>query len=121
MEAKKWYMSSATGNAGIICNTLKSGNICLDGYVFPSIGYSVASTAEYNSGDALAAGNAGGVVGVMCENTALTVKQSITVPDNIEITSANGNCRGHWWALMGKRNPDYYSSRCNTYNDWTNC
>ena len=99
--SKKVVLSSATGNAGIICNTLKSGNICLDGYVFPSIGYSVASTAEYNSGDALAAGNAGGVVGVMCENTALTVKQSITVPDNIEITSANGNAGG-LVGLMGK-------------------
>ena len=99
--SKKVVLSSAAGNAGIICNTLKSGNICLDGYAFPSIGYSVASTAEYNSGDALAAGNAGGVVGVMCENTALTVKQSITVPYNIEITSANGNAGG-LVGLMGK-------------------
>ena len=99
--SKKVVLSSAAGNAGIICNTLKSGNICLDGYAFPSIGYSVASTAEYNSGDALATGNAGGVVGVMCENTALTVKQSITVPDNIEITSANGNAGG-LVGLMGK-------------------
>lgn len=49
----------------------------------------------------MAAGNAGGVVGVMCENTALTVKQSITVPDNIEITSANGNAGG-LVGLMGK-------------------
>ena len=99
--SKKVVLSSAAGNSGIICNILKSGNICLDGYAFPSIGYSVASTAKYNSGDALAAGNAGGVVGVMCENTALTVKQSITVPDNIEITSANGNAGG-LVGLMGK-------------------
>ena len=99
--SEKVELSSATGNAGIICNTLKSGNICLDGYVFPSIGYSVASTAGYNSGDALAAGNAGGVVGVMCENTAITIKQNITVPDSIKVTSANGNAGG-LVGLMGK-------------------
>ena len=99
--SKKVVLSSAAGNSGIICNTLKSGNICLDGYAFPSIGYSVASTAGYNSGDALAAGNAGGVVGVMCENTAITIKQNITVPDSIKVTSANGNAGG-LVGLMGK-------------------
>lgn len=56
------------GNAGLICNTLENGTICLDGYEFPTT-YTVTS----------ADGNAGGVIGVMKKGTKLEIKGTSTI------------------------------------------
>lgn len=79
-------VSPASGNAGLICNTLQSGNICLDGYVFPANGYTIQAAGN---------GNAGGIIGEMGANTRLDIK-TVTGIDtaSVIITSATGNAGG---------------------------
>lgn len=86
--------TSASGNSGLICETLESGTICLDGYTFPE-NYTVQSTAEYKSDatNAPAAGNAGGVIGVMKTGTTLDIKSAIAIK-GAKITSDKGNAGG---------------------------
>ena len=80
-------------NAGLICRNLKSGGICLDGYEFPT-SYEVEATKTYDETNASAAGNAGGVIGVMEKDTTLTFKSAANIPDGIKVTSASGNAGG---------------------------
>ena len=79
-------VSPASGNAGLICNTLQSGNICLDGYAFPANGYTIQAAGN---------GNAGGIIGEMGANTRLDIK-TVTGIDtaSVIITSATGNAGG---------------------------
>lgn len=86
--------TSSSGNSGLICETLESGTICLDGYVFPE-NYTVQSTATYTADEtnAPAAGNAGGVIGVMKTGTTLDIQSAITIKD-AKITSDKGNAGG---------------------------
>lgn len=86
--AKAISATSSSGNAGLICNTLESGTICLDGFVFP--------TANYNIGTA-ATVNAGGVIGEMRPGTALEIKSDVEIHDGTIIT-ASENAGG----LVGK-------------------
>lgn len=81
------------GNAGLICNTLESGSICLDGYSFPNSNYTVTSSAGYDNNNASAAGNAGGVIGVMKIGTALEIKSGVNLT-GATVTSSNGNAGG---------------------------
>lgn len=60
-------------NAGLICNSLKGGSICLNGYSLPTQTITVNSSGTYNENDKPAAGNAGGLVGVMGANTELQI------------------------------------------------
>lgn len=85
--------TSASGNSGLICETLESGTICLDSYAFPNSAYTVQSTASYDSTDTSAAGNAGGVIGVMKNGTTLDIKSAINIK-NATVTSTNGNAGG---------------------------
>ena len=64
---------SSTGNAGLICNTLSKGNIRLNGYTFPTGNYNVIAS------NTSAVTNAGGVIGVMKNNTALYIKSNINI------------------------------------------
>lgn len=50
-------VATSEGNAGLICNTLESGSICLDGYSFTNSNYTVTSSAGYDNNNASAAGN----------------------------------------------------------------
>ncbi len=57
-------------NAGLICNTLSDGTICLNGYGFPSSKvYAVTATS----------GNAGGIIGYMSAGTKLKITTTTTV------------------------------------------
>lgn len=85
-------VNSASGNAALVCETLEDGTICLDGYTFPTSKYTVQSTASYSSDDASAAGNAGGVIGVMKTGTTLDIKSAVT--SGATVSSANGNAGG---------------------------
>ena len=95
-------VTTQSHNAGLICNTLENGTICLDGYEFPqNKSYTVKSTAAYDSNNASAAGNAGGVIGVMQTGTTLNFNQSATIKineandsDDSGIVSTNGNAGG---------------------------
>ena len=72
----------STDNAGLICNTLESGNIVLDGYIFPD-------STTVNTGS----GSAGGLVGKI-ESGTLTIK---SVQDNLsglKVNSASGYAGG---------------------------
>lgn len=50
-------VATSEGNAGLICNTLESGSICLDGYQFPTGAYTIESSASYDIKNTSAAGN----------------------------------------------------------------
>lgn len=93
-DAEKIEAVSSTGNAGLICNTLKSGNICLNGYQTPTNGYTAKSESNYEETNKPAAGNAGGFIGVMGENTKLSIQSQVTVPEGTTISSQNGNAGG---------------------------
>lgn len=82
---------SSTGNAGLICNTLKNGMICLDGFSLPSSGYAVTSTS----------GNAGGLIGTMETGTTLKVNSAIETSQKITVT-ASSNAGG----LVGEMESD---------------
>ena len=79
-------VSASTGNAGLICNTLESGKICLNGYQFPT---NIKSENAINA----EAGNAGALIGAMESGTELIVKSSVTLPDGITVT-ATGDAGG---------------------------
>ena len=88
---------SSADNAGLICNTLKSGNICLDGYKLPANKYTVESTGTYDPADTtstILSGNAGGLIGLMGKNTTLEMKSQITVPKGSTVTASSGNAGG---------------------------
>ena len=83
--------SSLNKNSGLICNVLESGNIHISNeYEFPST-YTVKSTTAYEA-DPSAAGNAGGVIGVMKKETMLSIGRSIDV-SGITV-DASGNAGG---------------------------
>ena len=84
---------TSAGNAGLICNTLQSGTICLNGVTFPTKSYTVSANGEYNDKNTSAAGNAGGVIGVMESNTTLSIKSNIEIATGTTIT-ATGNAGG---------------------------
>lgn len=86
-------VATSEGNAGLICNTLESGSICLDGYSFTNSNYTVTSSAGYDNNNASAAGNAGGVIGVMKIGTALEIKSGVNLT-GATVTSSNGNAGG---------------------------
>ena len=82
--AKKEQIAvNSSGNAGLICNTLEEGTIQLDGFSFPSAGYSVTANT----------GNAGGVIGVMKAGTALK-SDADTQISQLSVTANNGNAGG---------------------------
>lgn len=82
--AKKEQIAvNSSENAGLICNTLKNGTIQLDGFSFPSAGYSVTANS----------GNAGGMIGVMRTGTALKA-QADTRISQLSVTANNGNAGG---------------------------
>ncbi len=82
--AKKEQIAvNSSGNAGLICNTLEKGTIQLDGFSFPSAGYSVTANS----------GNAGGMVGAMKAGTALKA-QADTQISGLSVTANNGNAGG---------------------------
>ena len=82
--AKKEQIAvNSSGNAGLICNTLENGTIQLDGFSFPSAGYSVTANS----------GNAGGMIGVMRTGTALKA-QADTRISQLSVTANNGNAGG---------------------------
>lgn len=96
--------SHATGNTGLICNTLESGSIELAGYRFPQSGFELEATGEYNSSSAVTGGNAGGLIGAMAENTSLKISSALNAAgsaSSIEITSDHGNAGG----LVGVMEP----------------
>ncbi|MFR8374724.1 MAG: hypothetical protein ACLVBW_12375 [Lachnospiraceae bacterium] len=86
-------VATSEGNAGLICNTLESGSICLDGYQFPTGAYTIESSASYDIKNTSAAGNAGGVIGVMKIGTALEIKSGVNLT-GVTVTSSNGNAGG---------------------------
>ena len=92
-NAQAVQVNSSTGNAGLICNMLTSGEICLNGYQFPTKAASIELGAEYEETKASAAGNAGGVIGVMETNTALSIQSNVALSSGIEV-NANGNVGG---------------------------
>ena len=82
--AKKEQIAvNSSGNAGLICNTLEKGTIQLDGFSFPSAGYSVTANT----------GNAGGMIGVMRTGTVLKAKAD-TLISGLSVTANNGNAGG---------------------------
>lgn len=86
-------VATSEGNAGLICNTLESGSICLDGYQFPTGAYTIESSSSYDIKNTSAAGNAGGVIGVMKIGTALEIKSGVNLT-GATVTSSNGNAGG---------------------------
>lgn len=86
-------VATSEGNAGLICNTLESGSICLDGYQFPTGAYTIESSASYDIKNTSAAGNAGGVIGVMKIGTVLEIKSGVNLT-GATVTSSNGNAGG---------------------------
>lgn len=86
-------VATSEGNAGLICNTLESGSICLDGYSFQNSNYTVTSSAGYDNNNTSAAGNSGGVIGVMKIGTALEIKSGVNLT-GATVTSSNGNAGG---------------------------
>ena len=84
--------TTRNSNSGLICNVLDSGNIYLSNkYIFPST-YTVESTTTYNDNDTSAAGNAGGVIGVMKKGTTLYIGKSIAITGTT--INASGNAGG---------------------------
>lgn len=82
--AKKEQIAvNSSENAGLICNTLEKGTIQLDGFSFPSAGYSVTANT----------GNAGGVIGVMRAGTALKADANTKI-SQLSVTANNGNAGG---------------------------
>lgn len=82
--AKKEQIAvNSSGNAGLICNTLEKGTIQLDGFSFPSAGYSVTANTR----------NAGGVIGVMKAGTALKADADTQI-SQLSVTANNGNAGG---------------------------
>ena len=82
--AKKEQIAvNSSGNAGLICNTLEKGTIQLDGFSFPSAGYSVTANS----------GNAGGMIGAMKAGTALKAKADTQI-SQLSVTANNGNAGG---------------------------
>lgn len=82
--AKKEQIAvNSSENAGLICNTLEKGTIQLDGFSFPSAGYSVTANS----------GNAGGMIGAMKAGTALKT-QADTQISGLSVTANNGNAGG---------------------------
>lgn len=71
------------GNAGLICNTVEDGTICLDGYPIPTGAYTVAATS----------GNAGGLIGELEENTKLQIKDTVSL-NGVTITSNSAAAGG---------------------------
>lgn len=82
-EKKEQVAVNSSENAGLICNTLENGTIQLDGFSFPSAGYSVTANS----------GNAGGMIGVMRTGTALKA-QADTRISQLSVTANNGNAGG---------------------------
>lgn len=74
---------NSSENAGLICNTLEAGTIQLDGFSFPSAGYSVTANT----------GNAGGVIGVMKAGTVLKADADTQI-SQLSVTANNGNAGG---------------------------
>ena len=82
--AKKEQIAvNSSENAGLICNTLKAGTIQLDGFSFPSAGYSVTADT----------GNAGGMIGAMKAGTALKAGADTQI-SQLSVTANNGNAGG---------------------------
>ena len=82
--AKKEQIAvNSSENAGLICNTLEKGTIQLDGFSFPSAGYSVTANT----------GNAGGVIGVMKAGTALKADADTQI-SQLSVAANNGNAGG---------------------------
>lgn len=82
--AKKEQIAvNSSGNAGLICNTLEAGTIQLDGFSFPSAGYSVTANS----------GNAGGMIGVMRAGTVLKAEADTQI-SQLSVTANNGNAGG---------------------------
>lgn len=80
---KEQIVVNSSENAGLICNTLEKGTIQLDGFSFPSAGYSVTANT----------GNAGGVIGVMKAGTALKADADTQI-SQLSVTANNGNAGG---------------------------
>lgn len=74
---------NSSENAGLICNTLEAGTIQLDGFSFPSAGYSVTANS----------GNAGGMIGVMRTGTVLKAEADTQI-SQLSVTANNGNAGG---------------------------
>ena len=83
--------TATAGNVGLICNTLESGTICLDGCNFPE-------NATVQAKDTPAAGNAGGVIGEMKKDTKLEIATNSMPINGAKITAKSGNAGG----LVGK-------------------
>lgn len=80
---KEQVVVNSSGNAGLICNTLEAGTIQLDGFSFPSAGYSVTADT----------GNAGGMIGAMKAGTALKTGADTQI-SQLSVTANNGNAGG---------------------------
>ncbi len=90
-------VTSSDGNAGLICNTLENGTICLDGFTFPSLEYKVTASGiykEYTAESPNTTGNAGGIIGAMYPNTKLEVKVS-------KISQATVSTKGNAGGMVG--------------------
>ena len=74
----------ATGDAGLVCNTLKNGTIKLEGFTFPTKAWSVTS----------ANGNAGGIIGSMEASTNLKISSDTEIASVATVTSNEGNAGG---------------------------
>lgn len=74
-----------SGNAGLICNTLESGNLHIGNYAFPSESNEIKITSANQ--------NAGGVIGEMKKNTKLELDSTIKF-EGVTITATTGNAGG---------------------------
>lgn len=99
-------VTSTDGNGGLICDTLKSGAIRLNGYAFPESSCTIQSNVEYRAADSSNAGNAGALIGVMQENTALQISQPLsntkTKGTNTTTTKLTVLAAGNAGGLIGK-------------------
>ncbi len=72
------------GNTGLLCGSLLSGTVKLNGYKFPTQSYTVTSNK----------GNAGGLIGGMGEYTSLDMTLSSDVTLNESVTASAGSAGG---------------------------
>lgn len=88
--------SVSTGNAGLICNTLKSGTICLNGYSLSGTNYTVNTSASYSDENDAENGNAGLLIGTMESGTTLKIQSELvnTEDKKVSVSSTKGNSGG---------------------------
>ena len=83
-DGVKVNAAPVSGNAGLICNTLESGNLHIGSYAFPSESNQMKITADKN---------AGGVIGEMKKNTKLVLDSTINFA-SVTVTATTGNAGG---------------------------